>query len=104
MARRKRTSGFEDLINIMARLPWWACLGIALLSWLILSSIASRPMDVSGATLDQVGGIVMGQLLRTFAYGGQYRLPCARVLDAIRSVVSRFRRNKLPADVQADAR
>ncbi|GGI91616.1 restriction endonuclease [Halopseudomonas pertucinogena] len=101
MARRKRTSGFEDLINIMARLPWWACLGIALLSWLILSSIASRPMDVSGATLDQVGGIVMGQLLRTFAYGGQYLLPFACVLAAISSVVSRVRRKKLLADVQA---
>src|SRR5690606_8392636 len=63
--------------------------------------MASRPMDVSGATLDQVGGIVMGQLLRTFAYGGQYLLPFACVLAAISSVVSRVRRKKLLADVQA---
>ena len=101
MARRKRTSGFEDFINIMARLPWWACLAIALLSWLIFSSIASSPVDVSGATLDHMGGIVMGQLLRTFAYGGQYLLPFACVLAAISSVVSRVRRKKLLADVQA---
>ncbi|NLY57036.1 MAG: restriction endonuclease, partial [Gammaproteobacteria bacterium] len=71
------------------------------MTWLILSPIANSPMDVSGATLDQMGGIVVEQLLRTFAYFGQYLIPLACILAAIVSVVSRSRRKKLMTDVQA---
>lgn len=102
MARRKRTSGFEDLITVLARLPWWACLVIALVAWLILNPIASSPVQVSNsAPLDQMGGILASQLLRTFAYFGQYLIPFACVLAAIGSLVSRTRRKKLITDVQA---
>ena len=102
MARRKRTSGFEHLITVLARLPWWACLVIAVVAWLILNPIASSPVPVSGsATLDQMGGLVASQMLRTLAVGGQYLIPFACVLAAIGSVVSRARRKKLITDVQA---
>ena len=101
MARRRRTSGFEDFVTVLARLPWWACLAMAPVTWLILSPIANSPVDVSGATLDQMGGIVAGQLLRTFAYFGQYLIPFACILAAIVSAVSRSRRKKLMTDVQA---
>jgi len=40
MARRRRTSGFEDLVTVLARLPWWVCLVIALIAGLVLHSIA----------------------------------------------------------------
>lgn len=102
MARRRRTSPFEDLITVLARLPWWACLVIALVAWLILNPIASSPVQVSNsAPLDQMGGILASQLLRTFAYFGQYLIPIACVLAAIGSLVSRARRKKLITDVQA---
>lgn len=102
MARRKRTSAFEDFITVMARLPWWACLVIALVAWLILNPIASSAVPVSrSATLDQMGGVVAGQLLRTFAYGGQYLIPFACILAAIGSIASRARRKTLMTDVQA---
>ena len=89
MARRRRTSGFEDFVTVLARLPWWVCLAMAPAMWLILSPIANSPMDVSGATLDQMGGIVVEQLLRTFAYFGQYLIPLACILSTIVSTVSR---------------
>lgn len=102
MARRRRTSPFEDLITVLARLPWWACLVIALVAWLILSPIASSPVQVSNsALLDQMGGILASQLLRTFAHFGQYLIPFACVLAATGSLVSRARRKKLITDVQA---
>ena len=101
MARRRRTSAFEDFIAVMARLPWWACLAVALVAWLILSPIAANPVQVpSSGKLDDMGGIVAGQLLRTFAFGGQYLIPFACVLAAIGSVVTRARRRKLLTDVQ----
>ena len=102
MARRRRTSPFEDLITVLARLPWWACLVIALVAWLILNPIASSPVQVSNsALLDQMGGILASQLLRTFAYFGQYLIPFACVLAAFGSIVSRAGRKKLMTDVQA---
>lgn len=102
MARRKRTSAFEDFITVLARLPWWACLSIGLVAWLILNPIANNPVQVSNSTtLDDMGGIVASQLLRTFAFGGQYLIPFACVLAAIGSIASRLRRKKLIADVQA---
>ena len=102
MARRRRTSGFEDLITVLARLPWWACLLIGLIAWLILHPIATSPMETSPTgSLNDMGGIVAGQFIRVFAFGGQYLIPFACALAAIGSLASRVRRKKLVSDVQA---
>ncbi|SDR83996.1 restriction system protein [Halopseudomonas litoralis] len=81
MARRRRTSAFDDFITVLARLPWWACLTIAMVAWLILHPIATNsvetPRVVSPADLS---GIVASQLLRTFAFGGQFLIPFACIL------------------------
>lgn len=100
MARRRRTSGFENFIIILARLPWWACLTIALVAWLILHPIATSPIETA-VTPNGMSGVVAGQLLRTFAFGGQFLIPFACVLAAIGSIASRVRRKKLIANVQA---
>ncbi len=101
MARSRRTSPLEDLVSVLARLPWWASLSIGLVAWLILNPIANDPFQVpQGATHSDVSGIVAGQLIRTFAYGGQYLIPLACVFGAIGSVFARARRKKLMADVQ----
>ncbi len=44
MARRRRTSLIEDLIEVASRLPWWVSLLIALGSWLILYPIAKASL------------------------------------------------------------
>lgn len=101
MARSRRTSPLEDLVSVLARLPWWASLSIGLVAWLILNPIANDPVQVpQGATHSDMSGIVAGQLIRTFAYGGQYLIPLACVFGAIGSVFARARRKKLMADVQ----
>lgn len=102
MARRRRTSGLENLITVLARLPWWACLLIGLIAWLILHPIATSPVETSPTgSLNDMGGIVAGQFIRVFAFGGQYLIPFACALAAIGSLASRVRRKKLVSDVQA---
>lgn len=102
MARRRRTSAFDDFITVLARLPWWVCLTIAVVAWLILHPIANSPVDTSRVVSPtDLSGVVASQLLRTFAFVGQFLIPFACVLAAIGSVASRARRKKLLADVQA---
>ncbi|ARH18259.1 restriction endonuclease [Pseudomonas aeruginosa] len=102
MARRRRTSLIEDLIEIASRLPWWVSLLIALGSWLILHPIANSQPEVP-KDLHQMGQSVAGQLIRTFAFFGQFVLPAVFVLGAIGSLVARAERKKLHANA-ANAR
>lgn len=102
MARRRKTSTFEDLVVIASRLPWWVSLLIALGSWLILHPIAISQPDVP-KDLHQMGQVAAGQLGRTFAFFGQYLLPAVFVIGSICSVFARAKRKKLAADV-ANAR
>lgn len=102
MARRRRTSGFEDLVTVLARLPWWVCLAIALVAWLVLHSIATAPVDTSQVlTANDMGSVLRGQMIRAFALVGQYFVPMTCVIAAIASVASRRHRKKLINDVQA---
>lgn len=102
MARRRRTSLIEDLIEIASRLPWWVSLLIALGSWLILHPIANSQPEVP-KDLHQMGQSVVGQLIRTFAFFGQFVLPAVFVIGAIGSVLARAERKRLRANV-ANAR
>ncbi|WP_312601008.1 hypothetical protein [Pseudomonas luteola] len=47
MARRSKTSPFEDLIFIASRLPWWVSLLLAVLSGVILHRYAISPPPVA---------------------------------------------------------
>ena len=98
MARRRRTSLIEDLIEIASRLPWWVSLLIAVGSWLILHPIADKSPDpLKGA--HQVGPFMVGQIFRTFAFFGQFVLPVVFVIGAIGSVLARAERRRLHANV-----
>lgn len=98
MARRRRTSLIEDLIEIASRLPWWVSLLIAFGSWLILHPIANSQPEVP-KDLHQMGQSVVGQLIRTFAFFGQFVLPAVFVIGAIGSVLARAERKRLHANV-----
>lgn len=98
MARRRRTSLIENLIEIASRLPWWVSLLIALGSWLILHPIANIQPEFP-KDLHQMGQSVAGQLMRTFAFFGQFVLPVVFVIGAIGSVLVRAEHKKLHANV-----
>ena len=41
MARRKKTSPLEDVLDLLAMLPWWACVVLAAVSYLSLHPLAA---------------------------------------------------------------
>ena len=47
MARRKKTSTADDLLELVAMLPWWAGIALALASYMVLHSIAIRPLPAA---------------------------------------------------------
>lgn len=98
---RKRSSPFDGLITILARLPWWVSLLIALGAWLILHPVATTPVVApAGFKLEHMSGIMLRQLWHTFAMFGQYLIPFACLIGAIGSVVGRSKRKQLLDNVK----
>lgn len=98
MARRKKTSPAEDLMDVVAMLPWWAGVGLALVSYLLLRGVASQPV-VAATPTGQVGAMLTQTLWKTFATVGQYVLPIICVAGAGISAWRRKVRTNLVADV-----
>jgi restriction system protein len=97
---RRRKSGFEDLIELAAKLPWWAGVGLAAVSYLALHSIAG-PQGVAPRTVQDFGGVVGGQLIRTLAGFGQYILPFVFLMGAAASAINGWKRRRLHGRVAA---
>lgn len=102
MPRRRKTSLVEDLLEIISRMPWWAGVALALVSYVVLHRLALQPVRAN-AQLDQVGAMVTQQLWRTLASLGQYILPLICLAGAAASAWRRKQRRQLVANV-TDAR
>lgn len=61
MSRRGKKSPAEDLMEIVAMLPWWAGVALALLSYLLMHRIANREL-IATPQLGEVGTIVSHQV------------------------------------------
>lgn len=94
MARRRKQSPFEDLIDLAALLPWWISLPLALIAYLWLHSIAISPIPTLSNPAE-FGSHMPGMMLRGLAAPAQYLLPAALVIGAIASIFARMRRKKL---------
>ena len=100
MARTKKSSPAEDFVDLVARLPWWAGSGLAVVSYFGLNAIASAPLPVIRASTD-MGEIVSGGLGRGLAHAGQYILPVLFTLGAAISALRRHKRRALLKQVNA---
>lgn len=98
MARRKKSSPAEDLIELVAMLPWWAGVALGLLSYLLLHNIAAQPPTVSGQP-GHAGAIVTQVFWKGLATAGQYILPIICLAAAGLSAWRRKVRRKLVANV-----
>ncbi|WP_305045057.1 restriction endonuclease [Geoalkalibacter sp.] len=97
---RKRTSPFEDLVEVASKLPWWACLSLAAVSFAVLHVVASRPpMPVAGP--EQIGEAAARGLVATMAMFGKYILAFAFSLAALISAINSLRQKKLYQRVEA---
>lgn len=97
MARRRKTSLFEDFIEILGRMPWWVGIGVAVVGYLVLGSIAGSPLPGSQGG-GPTAGLVTHALVRTFAMVGQFIVPVVGVIGA---GVSIWRRKERRALVEA---
>ncbi|BCS51812.1 restriction endonuclease [Geobacter sp. SVR] len=92
---RKKSSPVEDLVIVISKLPWWIGVALALVSYVVLHSMASRPMLPTAATPGQMGDAAVRSITTTLAMFGQYVLPFAFGLGAVLSAVAAARQKKL---------
>ena len=87
----KKSGLFEDLIEIASRLPWWLSLALALVSYFGLHYFAMMEVAAPKAMQD-MGKMMTGQMIKTFAIFGQYILPAAFSFGAVISVIGQRKR------------
>lgn len=94
MARQK-TSPLEDVILLTSKLPWWAGLSLAVVSYFVLHAVASRPVMPPSVTPGQMGDAAVKGFVITLAMFGQYVLPFAFGLAALLSAINAARQRRL---------
>ncbi|MBA3013968.1 MAG: restriction endonuclease [Proteobacteria bacterium] len=97
---RKKTSPFEDLIDIASKLPWWGGVLLAFVSYMVLHTVASRPVTL-GTNLNQMGDAAAKGFLSVLAMFGQYILPFAFGTGALISGINSIRQKKVYARVES---
>lgn len=105
MARRKKSNAADDLVDLVALLPWWAGVALAVVGYWVLHAIATRPLPV--VQPGQTGQFVTAALWQGLANPGQYLLPLICLLGAAVSAMRRRKRRLLfdttSASASADA-
>lgn len=86
MARRRKSSAAEDLMDLVALLPWWAGVGLALVSYWLLHAVATRPLPAAQSA-QQIGQMATTAIWQGLATGGQYLLPMICLFGAAISAV-----------------
>ncbi len=97
MTRRRKSSPAEDVTDLIALLPWWVGVALALVSYLILSTIAAKPVSIPTQP-GQMSGLVTHAIWKGLATGGQYIVPLICLLGAGLSAIKRQQRKRLVND------
>ena len=92
---RKKSSPLEDLVFIVSKLPWWAGVALALLSYVVLHGIAASPMAPVATGPGSLGAAATGSLVKVLATFGQFILPFACGIAALISFVNAAKQKKL---------
>jgi len=100
MSRRKK-SGFEDLFELTAMVPWWVGVVLALVSYFVMHQVATMT-NVYPTNGKGVGHFVGKQMFITFAFYLQYILPVILLAGSAASAIKRQKRGDLHARI-ADA-
>ena len=87
MARKQKTSPFEDVVAIVSLLPWWVCLVLAVVSYFILHTLAV-PDAVKPVNMQQLSDTFSRVVWKAFAMAGQFIVP---VICLFASAVSAWR-------------
>lgn len=99
---RKRNAGLlDDLLSIVAWLPWWMGVALAIVSYLWLHGLATSGVPVAALGAQPAGANVARAMLQPFAMAGQYILPVVCLIGAAMSAWRRQRRRALLEDASA---
>lgn len=101
MPPRKRTSTFEDIVEVVALFPWWAGVILALVFYAGLHYVATQLVAATTTDMKNLGANIGHQLWQTLALFGQYVLPLACLIGAGVSAYGRHQRNHLHRTVAA---
>lgn len=94
MDRRNRPNAFGALMDVVARLPWWVGVALAVLSYVWLHAAASQPV-VPTAAPGHIASSVAQSIWKSLATIGQYLIPFACLAGAVVSVWRRKQRKQL---------
>lgn len=94
MARKQ--GRLEDWIDVVALLPWWGGLALAIVSYLLLHHIAAATLEPVQA--GQIGSALSQSVFKAFASIGQYLVPAVCTFGAAASAWRRWKRRRLIAE------
>ncbi|RSZ38612.1 restriction endonuclease [Variovorax beijingensis] len=98
MSRRKKTSPAEDVVDLIALLPWYVGVILALAGYLLLHRIAIAPLP-SALGPGALGNAMVGTMGRGLATAGQYIVPIFCLAGAAISAWRRHARRSLMDNV-----
>ena len=101
MARRKKSTPLEDVLDLLAMLPWWICVVLAAVSYFLLHRLAApiQASDIQGQGGVMVGAMVQKAFIHGLANAGQYIVPLLCLAAAALSAWRRKQRQALVSDV-----
>lgn len=97
MARRRRSSPLEDMLDLAAMLPWWAGVALGVAGYLLLHRLAA-PIPMTGGQPGQMAGLVQQAIIKGLATAGQYIVPVICFVGAALSAWRRKQRRSLVND------
>ncbi|WP_212645891.1 restriction endonuclease [Delftia sp. PE138] len=102
MARKSKSSTAEDLMDLITMLPWWVGIALAVSCYMVLRSIAIRPLPAAQSP-QQIGQLATTAIWQGLATGGQYILPIICLSGAAISAVRKRRRSQLVETTSASS-
>jgi len=102
MARKKKESALNVWVGLIALLPWWGGVGLAVITYLWFHHVATAPLEpMQTGQAGQMGALLAQSVFKGFASVGQYFVPILCVIGALLSVWGRRKREKLFTDTGA---
>jgi restriction system protein len=98
MARRKKTTFLDDVFHLVAMLPWWAGVMLALLSYVVLHHYATIDFKPVGG-MDHLSSNIISGVSRQLASFAQYIFPLVALAGALASFLGRRKRKGLVSTV-----
>lgn len=98
MARKRKASPLDDMLDLVSLLPWWAGVAIAAIGYVVLHRMAA-PVQVTAVQPGQVSHLMTQTVIAGLATAGQYIVPLVGLVGAAMSFFRRKQRTALVTDV-----